>query len=127
MSIFGAVFGASTIVLTDDPTPPEAAAVSPPLGLVAGTYESAKGTTFVIDITDDQFLAYSAVFVSFGGSSAKTPVWRRTGFEAGFSVGSFVESIGGGIRLHVRRDAGWPPGLVLFTVDPVDGGGNVGA
>lgn len=106
-----------------DEDPPTVVPVTP-LGDIQASDE------VVIDVVDDMEIAYIAVFAAMGGSNVKTPVFRRGAFEVGFTIGSFVEDVadpGVRHRLHIRRDTLWPAGALRITIDPVDGGGNVGA
>jgi hypothetical protein len=121
----------SVLVAGDDAAAPQTTLVSPPAGAIAGSYEDVLHTELVLDVSDDNALAYLAVFAAFGDSVNRVPVYRRGEFEPGFSAHSYVEELapdaGVAYRVHVRRDAGWPPGDVALSTDPVDAGGNVGA
>lgn len=102
-----------------DETPPVVARITP-----AG--EVAPNDELVVEVTDDGALAYVAIFVTMGGAIEKVSVYRNGEFEPGFTVGSFTEAIAGGLRFHIRRDVGWPPGSVSIITDAVDRGGNIG-
>lgn len=104
-----------------DETAPVAAVVTPAIG------EAAADAELVVDVTDNAGLAYLTVFALTSDSNALAVVYRAAEFQPGFTIGSFVEAIAGGSRLHVRRDSGWPPGDVSLTYDLVDVAGNVGA
>lgn len=136
-SYVGEYFGASEVLAP-------IVAVVAPLAAEAGT-----GDEVVVEVSDNTDLAYIAVFASFGGGR-KEVVFRRGGFEPGYTIGSYVTrsqtagrsylgsflgryvgSYLGGLdgfsyTLHIRRDARWPVGPLAITVDAVDTEGNLG-
>lgn len=103
-----------------DETPPVVTVVTPPIGAVDSEAE------LVVSVTDERSLAYITVFALWPGLRKPDLVFRGGAFLADYTIGSFVVAIEGGYELHVRRDAGWPPGEVSLDFDVVDVGGNLG-
>jgi hypothetical protein len=115
-----AIAGGRTTTTSADVIPPDAAAVTP-IG------EVAADAVLVVDVTDASGLASVTVFALWDGLAKPDLVYRAGEFQADYTVGSFVEVLGTGFRLHIARDAGWPEGDVSLLYDLVDSAGNVGA
>ena len=96
----------------------------PTIALVSSTSLNVGGPV-VVDITDlAPGLVYVAVFVTLPRSPSRVCVYRRGTFQGEFAS-SFAAPVTGGLRLTVYRRGGWPEGRVVFSVDAVDGAGNL--
>jgi len=87
-------------------------------------YETAIRTPIVIDLGDDDQLAYAAVHHTQQDGSRKC-VYRRGEFQIGYRNGSYQETVSGKTRLHVLPDTYWQAGEVELLPDLVDAVGNV--
>lgn len=94
--------------------PPVVAVVTPPIG------DADPEDELVLDVTDDVGLDYIMVFAVVAGAAKPDPVFRGGDFLSGYTIGSWVEDVAGGKRLHVRRDAKWPPGACSLVLDIID-------
>lgn len=132
MSYFGSYLGAAGGGGADG-TPPEVDVITPDAGEAPGSpgampsdFNVATNTAIVIDLTDNDTLAYTAVHHRQSDGSLKC-VWRRGAFQIGYKNSTKEEISGVVLRLYVRRDEGWEPGPVELLPDIVDAGGNLNA
>jgi hypothetical protein len=113
-------------------TPPTVTVISPTPGASPGTVggfpadlAAARITPVVVQITDlDPGVAYSYLSVSFAGSQTEEVVYRRGQFR-GLYLGSSYSSIANGRQYTLLRKGGWPGGSLVFSVDAIDGAGNI--
>lgn len=117
-----------------DTTPPTITVISPTPGVAPGDpggfaadWLAARNTPIVLQITDaSPGLAYVAVIATLPGGVEEV-VYRRGTFRGNYAGLSSQLAIANGIQLSVRHADGWPPGSVSFSIDPIDGAGNVAA
>lgn len=122
-------------LLSGDAEPPTITVVYPLPGADRGSVDgfpiddaAAAATPIVIDVADDAAIAFVSIVAQFGGARPRESVFRRGAFQPGYSQGSWTEQPDTPtptLRLHVRRDSGWPLTEIEFDADAVDGGGNL--
>lgn len=96
-----------------DGSPPVVALVSPP----AGNVEAFQA--IVIDVIDNVGLGRIFVVADLPGSGREELVYRGDRFTTQYAAQSTQTAIPGGVRLSIKRSAGWPssPTLVAYAVD----------
>lgn len=99
---------------TGDGAAPVVTLVSPPNGSEIG-----PSTAVVIDVTDNTALGRVFVIADMPGVGREEIVYRGDRFGWQYAAQSSVVPIAGGIRLTIRRSAGWPapPTFVSYAVD----------
>jgi hypothetical protein len=109
-----------------DTVPPTITVVSPsiPSGFPVD-WSVAKDVPVVLNVTDTvPGVEYISVTVVFSGGKEET-IYRRGLFRGDYAGLSTQSVITNGLQLVARRSGGWPPGSMTFTVDALDGDGNL--
>lgn len=109
-----------------DTTPPTIVVVSPavPNGF-SSDWLVARNTPVVLRVTDAvPGVEYITVTVFYSGTNEEV-IYRRGSFRGEYVGLSTQTAIANGLELTVRRADGWLPGSMTFSVDALDGDGNL--